>query len=299
METALDKVISKQAAFGLYRQEENPILYHYCDLDAFLTIIQTSTIRFSDINSMNDYGEIHWAYGRFIEAINIEYSKYEKQFFDDLDEIIHKTQLMMHPTIACFSLDGDVLSQWRAYADDGKGVSIGFDGNKLQNLAVKIGKVTYDHAEQVEFFKRLLQILFPGWKSSRKNPVLRQKFDEHVLYQSADMCLIKNPAFAEEKEVRLTRMLNPKFDGKNWSLTDGGGTSKDRVSKKRQNVKFRSRDGGLIAHVDIPFSGLGKDIIKEIFLGPKTNNNGIEVSMALSANGFKDVEIKPSRATYR
>jgi len=31
--------------------------------------------------------------------------------------------------IACFSEKGDLLSQWRAYADDGEGVAIGFDPN--------------------------------------------------------------------------------------------------------------------------------------------------------------------------
>ncbi|WP_416152053.1 DUF2971 domain-containing protein [Pseudomonas sp. Bout1] len=32
----------------------------------------------------------------------------------------------------CFSKAGDVLSQWRAYADDGQGYAIGFDSKLLK-----------------------------------------------------------------------------------------------------------------------------------------------------------------------
>lgn len=34
--------------------------------------------------------------------------------------------------VICFSENGDLLSQWRGYADNGRGVTIGFDYNTLQ-----------------------------------------------------------------------------------------------------------------------------------------------------------------------
>ena len=43
------------------------------------------------------------------------------------------------PLIGCFSKNGDLLSQWRAYAEDGKGFSIGFDSNYIYHgLGVNI-----------------------------------------------------------------------------------------------------------------------------------------------------------------
>ena len=36
--------------------------------------------------------------------------------------------------ITCFSRNGDLLSQWRAYGDDGRGVSIGFNSKLLYKV---------------------------------------------------------------------------------------------------------------------------------------------------------------------
>lgn len=40
--------------------------------------------------------------------------------------------------ISCFSSSGDILSQWRAYADDGAGFSIGFKRAELERLLSKL-----------------------------------------------------------------------------------------------------------------------------------------------------------------
>jgi hypothetical protein len=45
-------------------------MYHYCSAQTFLSIIQNRTIRFSDINLLNDAEEGRWGYGIFIEARN-------------------------------------------------------------------------------------------------------------------------------------------------------------------------------------------------------------------------------------
>src|SRR5437868_13516061 len=42
--------------------------------------------------------------------------------------------------LACFSTSGDSLSQWRAYADDAQGFSIGFDTSDL-DVPAKIRSV--------------------------------------------------------------------------------------------------------------------------------------------------------------
>lgn len=53
------------------------------------------------------------------------------------------------PLISCFSKNGDLLSQWRAYAEDGKGFSIGFDSNYIYHgLGVNINSVVYEEETQ-------------------------------------------------------------------------------------------------------------------------------------------------------
>ena len=38
----------------------------------------------------------------------------------------------------CFSEEGDLLGQWREYADKGTGLSIGFDVKWFENLCEKV-----------------------------------------------------------------------------------------------------------------------------------------------------------------
>ncbi|HEY8660108.1 MAG TPA: DUF2971 domain-containing protein [Hanamia sp.] len=53
------------------------------------------------------------------------------------------------PLIGCFSKNGDLLSQWRAYAEDDKGFSIGFDSNYIYHgLGVNINSVVYEEETQ-------------------------------------------------------------------------------------------------------------------------------------------------------
>lgn len=278
--------------------ENSPTLFHYCSLETFLSVIQYKSIRLSDINTMNDYGELHWAYDRFIEAVNYVRADYDDKYFDFLDATISQTQLHTLPLLSCFSTDGDVLSQWRAYSDDGMGVAVGFDSKTMENLAVRCGPVTYDPVAQVGFFRDLIAAAFPAWKLANDKKD-RRLLSEYLAMQTFDMCLMKNPAFAEEKEVRIARVVTVKHDGDGWHLDDPGGNGTDKVSRKKQPIKYRAKKGGLVAHIDLPISGMGAQFIREVVVGPRSSNRGTEVSMALNANGFKGCKIRNSTATYR
>lgn len=41
------------------------LLYHYCSLDTFLSIVQNRTIRLSDITKSNDAKELTWFFHNF------------------------------------------------------------------------------------------------------------------------------------------------------------------------------------------------------------------------------------------
>lgn len=285
--------------FAEFDADAHPVLYHYCDLSTFLAVIQFRKLRLSDINTMNDFSEFHWAYSRFEEAASLCLDQYDKKFFDDLDEIFSRTQLHTLPVLSCFSTEGDVLSQWKAYSDNGAGVAIGFDSKLLANLSIRIGKVTYSVERQIEFFRTVFALLFPIWVASKQNSEAHSKFIDLARYFAMDFALMKNPAFLEEQEVRIIRALAVNFSNDQWTLKDNGGSSADKPSRRKQEVQFRARDGGIIGFIDLPIQGLGNAVIKEVVLGPRSRNNGIEVSMALSSSGFKSFNIRKSTATYR
>lgn len=98
------------AQSGALDETASPVVYHYCSTRAFLAIIQSRCLRLSDINTMNDYGEMHWAYDKFIEAVNADIDKYDLKFLNEIDEIVSSIQLFSLPLRSCFSRDGDMLS---------------------------------------------------------------------------------------------------------------------------------------------------------------------------------------------
>ena len=126
---------------------DDDVFYHYCSVETFRLICETKTLRFSDINLMNDAAETRWGYSIFEHAAN-EILKRKppglenitEQFFEDVDKIINSAQAYAHPVICAFSREPDVLGQWRAYSDDGAGVAIGFGGKALRTLPATLLK---------------------------------------------------------------------------------------------------------------------------------------------------------------
>ncbi|EME70638.1 hypothetical protein H261_07021 [Paramagnetospirillum caucaseum] len=103
------------------------ILYHYCSNAAFLSIIESGTIRLSDLSLSNDSQE-----GRWVKKIindSLKPSGIETDIpMRYLDEIIDKTRALGF----CVSGDHDSLSQWRACADNASGVAIGLSAEYLK-----------------------------------------------------------------------------------------------------------------------------------------------------------------------
>lgn len=57
----------------------------------------------------------------------------------------------------CLSEDGDVLSQWRGYADNAQGVAIGFE---IENL-----RISTEKESQHEFGAQLVPVLYDAVES--------------------------------------------------------------------------------------------------------------------------------------
>lgn len=97
------------------------ILYHYCSVETFYNIITNKTLWLTDSFSTNDYMENSWI-NKIISDILPNYiNDGNRQQFDNIFKQYEVNNYI--PFITCFSEDGDTLSQWRAYANDGSGVA--------------------------------------------------------------------------------------------------------------------------------------------------------------------------------
>ena len=101
---------------------DDSILYHYCSVDVFVNILKTHSIWLTHAREMNDFHEdilfrkpLKTALQSFVNR-----SEPERQLLQQIvDEYTKRADF---PYVACFSRDKDMLSQWRAYADNGKGL---------------------------------------------------------------------------------------------------------------------------------------------------------------------------------
>jgi hypothetical protein len=159
---------------------------------------------------MNDKLETTW----IIHLINEEISKRKEILKEENIKMldISFTLNRLYPYISCFSENGDSLSQWRAYANDGKGVAIGFNPEKFGivnkipvNTLVKddsIGycKCIYDIDLQRKLINESLDVLCLFIKQDEKSEM---SYMDTATALNQLSIISKNPCFAEEQETRI------------------------------------------------------------------------------------------------
>ena len=94
-------------------------------------------------------------------------------------------------------------------------------------------------------------------------------------------------------------MVSVETDDERPRLVDKGGKLHGSEDPG-QPIKFRTRNNGLIAYVDIPMA-MDKvaQPISEVWLGPKNDNALGNIIYMMSANRLKGYDIKRSKASYR
>jgi Protein of unknown function (DUF2971) len=217
------------------RLRENPadLLWHYTSLETLQKIIGCpKTIHASLLGKMNDYQEGRWLLSRVREDPSVFRDIVSSGIANGSQ--LHRGMLaghspLLHTFVFSLSSQSDLLSQWRAYANGGRGVAIGFDvsemtetvkcwrhWDKLENKIV-LAPVEYEEEnqkividvlvqklmERQEVYDRHIRDIDPRATGlSRQRPLLETRswlmeilrfFEPHF----------KNPAFKEEREWRL------------------------------------------------------------------------------------------------
>lgn len=267
------------------------IIYHYCNVESFKAIIENKTLWLSSVYNLNDYKEIHWIKDKIFKKIKTSSTKDNFLKYKSFEEL-YSNQLP-NVYIASFSEGSDLLSQWRAYANDGYGVAIGFNSDYFkENKMVQTSNVLYDEKNQE---KQIDLILDPLEKLKDDIDTQSKEFTEICKLIITEINNLsaksKNELFKEEQEVRLIH--NPKIidDKENKKFI-----FKDNLSE----MMFRSVCGNLIPYFELKFEEQkNTPAIVEIIKGPKNKFIDEEVKIFLSNNGFYSVDIKSSKSSYR
>ena len=112
------------------------LIFHYASLETFKSIIENRCIWLCDIQKSNDSTERTYFEQVLLKVIDDllanpseikSFSPYAEKALATFKDTYRNQRPNIPPIYsASFSFDGDLLSQWRAYASDGTGVSIGF-----------------------------------------------------------------------------------------------------------------------------------------------------------------------------
>lgn len=285
------------------------LLYHYCSNAAFWSIISGKKLRLSLLSMSNDQKE-----GQHIIEIA---ARLMPQDFAHKDKALDQLKNVMSRVSAlgfCFSGDGDLLSPWRGYADDARGVSIGFDKSQLsllaenesnEDLPVFLVPVAYDEdflartisghvAKIVEHYDsgKLRAPSLPGLLSPHPEEEAAEEESRHkkairdlfwMLLSITNYAYgVKSPFFEEEREYRLLSPLASNEKGIMLSAPN-----------------FQPTLDSLRPFRDFPANGFACSIVKEIILGPKNKTPTEVAALFLRSQGLDHVEVKRSVGSYR
>lgn len=190
--------------------------------------------------------------------------------------------------LMCFSEKADLLSQWRGYGDDAKGVSIGFDFDNMfypkspysvngESLTAQLGYQNVDYKDD----ERLEEWISNTIKSN-------QNIKGVVAFFKDFDTIVKHSHFKEEHEVRLVYTPeNQKQEGTDVATSD--------ISKK---ILFRTRNNQIIPYYEFDFSRRQK-LIQKIIIGSKSPLKIEDLKHFLSECGFEHVNVSESCSPYK
>lgn len=311
-------------------------LYHYCSMSKMANIIRSKQLWMSDISKSNDYEEMQL----FVPDIYFEVEELylHKPFSFEykgangikaIQAILKEVDNQMSydfykggvtSYVSCFCEDGDDLNLWRGYADDGKGCSIGFSFDALQqycqklNGIIKLVKVSYCSNNKLnKLITQNAKTLYKTIKNLKNNaekiikenkPDLVEEFMYILLWNEVENILceslkFKKECFQSEKEWRLyiqkpTKAVDLLFqESEQEKLIRKFDKTIEYMYGK---IEIKETEDDLITYFPIE---LPEDYINMIICGPKNKMNQMDFNLFLAKYGYSNVKMEKSKISYR
>lgn len=267
------------------------LLYHYCNIQTMMNIIENKYLRLSNALKTNDgleykyFGMVLKSYANTLITDSDRLKLISEQVVDLATEIKDKKYI---PYVCCLSSANDLLSQWRGYGDDGQGVAIGFDFENSEQYIKEIDmnyisnepfitKVDYLDMEYVDDARIVYHNMF-SYLASRNEKYIESY--ELGIWQAA-LCAIKlkHFSFQEEQEYRIV-----------WL--------KDKEKDSSMKSEFCPKKGKIINCYK--FELAISSVVKEIVLGPKCGlaKEDKEFKLFLKQNNLENIKVRRSVIPY-
>lgn len=314
------------------RRNTPRVLYHYCSLSTFKSILDNKSVWLSDIRKSNDSLELRWIMGqcqyymlkawndyvkavkedRGLDAVSLE--SFEE--FDKLYNLVrdYDAEDDTKNWVFCLSEKADDLGQWRGYADDGQGIAIGFNssllkkvnyiGNTIRNTSVNLlfDRVRYSKKELATFFNEMAGLSKISVEMAPNEVIQYMKRAVGLSYIYAP--LYKSDKFKDEKEWRIfySMHLDEIEKGERPGVPNSKNDFSDDITLER--YAFIQRNKTLVSHLELGLPQI-KRAIHSITIGPKADVTPMDIQLYLMSIGLlddandKSIEIHRSMISYR
>lgn len=273
---------------------QDTTLYHYCSSSTFASIVLGRSIWLSSLSLSNDSLE-----GRLVRDTLLrvaERDSIEAGVRQQLKQSLVHAERWFEGLGFCLSEDGDLLSQWRAYADNAAGVAIGFSSSYLIKLSeemaqrgettFKLHKVEYDRTKHDALmepaYRELRGIVDTGAFRSEDSAQLRRDVRVKLAQLVPKFYELKTDGFREEREWRLVSFVI--------------GMAK---ASPPDPVRFRAVQGRIVPYRTFDLVELDMPPIREVVIGPRHATPVHVLGHMMQFAGFGEVAMRHSLISYR
>lgn len=280
------------------REAPAGLLYHYCDANALLNIFRSRKVWATDTSYLNDTTELVSLFqglARHLKPATTDTERFVRENMLVVAEFAPKFRrsvIGLSSYVSCFSGDGDVLSQWRAYAANGKGFAIGYDPRQL--LSLRDGGGT---------LKRML------YRGDTEEGIVRRYYDQVVAALAAlggrlDRYGFPSMDLAEWLRLRMSEFLHEvAFESKHPAFSE---EREWRILAETGDLQFRASNDRIVPYRLLDMSSADEPSlmpIREIVIGPCADRMESERALTYLAHahgyGHSRIHFRRSAAPYR
>ena len=308
------------------------VLYHYCSLSTFMSIFDNKSIWLSDIRKSNDSLELRWIMGQCQYYMINAWTDYVRdvqqnrgmdivshEHFKEFEELYllakdYDAEDDTKNWVFCLSEKSDDLGQWRGYANDGQGISIGFNsaflkninyiGENVRTISVNFGfdKVYYSKKDVKLFFndKVGLSRIDINMDPSEVIQYMKRALALSYIYSP----LYKSDKFKDEREWRIFYSMH--LDDIEKGERPGIFNDKNKLSDiiKLEKYKFERKGETMVSHLELELPQLQR-AINSIIIGPKAKVTPMDMRLYLMSIGLlrdandESIKVHRSMISYR
>lgn len=275
------------------------LLYHYCNFENFISIIESKTLWLTQIVKSNDTEEVSRTFTIIWNRIKTDLKNNLGDLQNSAETInILNSQMELDlnlslegdetPYGVCLSINRDLAQNWNEYGDMSRGIAMGFSNELFKgishsiphlniNLDRSIGwnHVYYDRDGLTHNLSSISIDTLRGNTTALGWLTVRTMLKQYSAF-------IKNPTFIDEREVRIIYYPHKKH-------------SESSISEVSNIIEEP------LLHCTLPWlKSDGMCALKEIIIGTNCEYTSEDISNLLHKNGVhNDVSIVKSEYPYR